>query len=98
MQRLLAVVVLLLSSVAHADGIVLEVYTGAKPADAKLLAPLLGELATRGFVGGYDGVGRKLEQVSLPATTPESRSRTCRSRPLRVTSTGSAGARSISKA
>ena len=53
---------------AHArDGIVLETYEGQRPADAtRKLAPLLEELAQRGFEAG-DSIGRLYEgQVSRP--------------------------------
>lgn len=73
--RIAAIVALFVSITgrrAHADGIVLESYTGNRPADTKLLAPVLEELATRGFVGGYDAVGRKFEaQASRPVLSPE---------------------------
>src|SRR4051812_41333533 len=46
---------------AGADGVVLESYSGARPDDAaKAVAPLLGELAQRGFATGGE-VGGKFE-------------------------------------
>jgi hypothetical protein len=53
------------------DGIVLESYTGSRPANAKdAISPVLDELAARGFIAGPDVVGRKYEaQVSRPAVT-----------------------------
>lgn len=48
--------------------VVLESYTGARPADAARLSPLLDALANRGFVGGYEVLGRQYEtRVSRPA-------------------------------
>ena len=51
--------------------IVLESYTGDKPADAaKILSPVFDELATRKFVVGADVVGRQFEAIaSRPAVT-----------------------------
>ena len=57
---------------AGADtGIVLESYTGVRHEDAaRLVGPVLDELTTRGYVVGYDGVGRKFEtEVSRPGRT-----------------------------
>lgn len=56
--------------VAADNKIVLESYTGGKTqAAAKQLAPLLEALARRGFLGGYDVVGRAFEsRASKPAT------------------------------
>jgi hypothetical protein len=56
---------------AHADGIVLESYTGDRPADApRLLAPVLEELAQRKFTAG-DGVARLFDtRVSRAALQP----------------------------
>ena len=59
---------------AHArDGIVLETYEGQRPADAtRKLAPLLEELAQRGFEAGdsigrlYEGQGSRPRSDSLP--------------------------------
>lgn len=61
-------VVVAWSGVASArDGIVLESYSGPRPADAsKVLAPVLEELSQRGFEGG-DSIGRLYEgKVSRP--------------------------------
>jgi hypothetical protein len=72
MSRLFAVLVFLGVAVsAHAGGIVLESYTGERPADAnRVLSPILDELATRGFSGG-DTLARTYDaQVSRPAQTP----------------------------
>ena len=60
-----------LASTGHADnGVVLESYTGPRPADAnRLLSPVLDELASRGYVAGPDVVGRRFEQrVSRPSS------------------------------
>jgi hypothetical protein len=53
-----------------AGNIVLEAYTGDRPADAnRLLGPVLDELAARGFAAG-DTVARQIDgQVSRPAQT-----------------------------
>jgi hypothetical protein len=53
-----------------AGNIVLEAYTGQRPADAnRLLGPVLEELSARGFIAG-DSVARQIEgQVSRPAQT-----------------------------
>jgi hypothetical protein len=53
---------------AMAGNIVLEAYTGQRPADAnRLLGPVLDELAARGFAAG-DTVARQIDgQVSKPA-------------------------------
>ena len=69
---IIAILVIGLASVAHAapdNGIVLESYTGERPADAnRLLSPVLDELANRGYVAGPDVVGRRFEQrVSRPS-------------------------------
>lgn len=66
---LASLAVVLASGAAHAgdgSGIVLESYTGSRPAEAsKVLSAVLDELAARGFRGGGDGVGRRFEaQVS----------------------------------
>lgn len=55
-----------------AEGIVLESYTDKRPDDAtRLLAPLLEDLAARGYSSG-DALGRRYEaQVSRPASTPD---------------------------
>jgi len=63
MKSLVVVMVVLLAAVAKAgaDGIVLESYTGERPADAqRLLSPVLEELSKKKFEAG-DGVGRKLD-------------------------------------
>lgn len=59
------VLVMFAIGTAHADGIVLESYTGQRPADAsRLLAPVLEELARKKFQAG-DGVARTFDsQVS----------------------------------
>jgi hypothetical protein len=59
---------------AHAaGGIVLESYTGARPADAsKIVGPVLGELATRGFGDAGAVIATRFEaQVSRAAVTPD---------------------------
>jgi hypothetical protein len=74
-MRIFSLVVLLvvgLRAAAFAGApIVLESYTGEKPAQAtQLLSPLLGELGLNKFVAGYEGVGRSFEErVSRPAMT-----------------------------
>jgi hypothetical protein len=57
-----------LARAGHAP-IVLEAYTGEKPADAgRLLSPVFDELATKKFVVGADVVGRQFEAIaSRPA-------------------------------
>jgi tetratricopeptide (TPR) repeat protein len=73
MRHLAIVLALVLAVVsvptAHAGGIVLEAYTGQRPANATtMIAPLLAELANRGFLGGYGVVGSKYENdVSRPS-------------------------------
>ena len=70
-MRGLVVAALLVAAVpAWAGGIVLEAYTGQRPADAsRLLGPVLDELAARGFSAG-DTVARQYEgQVSRAAQT-----------------------------
>lgn len=74
-MRVVSVVLVLLlawSRLTAAEGIVLQSYTGKRPDDAtRLLAPLLEELAARGYTSG-DALGRKYEaRVSRPAATPE---------------------------
>jgi hypothetical protein len=71
MLRVAVLVLLLMTSLAHAGGIVLESYTGERPADApRLLAPVLEELARRDYAAG-DTVARSYEaQASRAATTP----------------------------
>jgi hypothetical protein len=67
---IVAAVLVAWTGVANArDGIVLESYTGPRPADAsKLLAPLLEELQKREFEAG-DSIGRLYEgKVSRPRT------------------------------
>ena len=68
MLRSLLVLIAVTSS-AHAGGIVLESYTGQRPADAsRLLAPVLEELSGRDFAAG-DTVARTYEaQVSRSAS------------------------------
>jgi hypothetical protein len=65
MRALVVVAMLVVGAPARAGGIVLEAYTGDRPADAsRLLGPVLDELATRGFAAG-DTVARQYEgQVS----------------------------------
>jgi len=55
---------------ARADGIVLESYTGERPADAvRVLAPVLEELSKKKFQAG-DGVGRSFDtEASRPSRT-----------------------------
>jgi hypothetical protein len=62
--------VMMAAGPVSAGNIVLESYTGQRPADAnRLLGPVLEELSARGFDAG-DGVARKIEgQVSKPAQT-----------------------------
>ena len=57
--------------VSHADGVVLESYTGERPADApRLLAPVLEELAKRKFTAG-DSVARLFDaRVSRASVQP----------------------------
>ena len=72
MARILVVLALLaFSAPARAGGIVLESYTGERPADAaRLLAPVLEELSRRDFAAG-DTVARTYEtQVSRVALVP----------------------------
>jgi hypothetical protein len=67
-----AVLVIGLATSAFAGApIVLESYTGEKPAEAgQLLSPLLAELGHNTFLAGYEGVGRSFEErVSRPAMT-----------------------------
>jgi len=73
---LVAIAALLAPATAAADegyGIVVESYTGARPAEAtKALQPVLRELAARGFLAGADAVGAKFEaQVSRPALSAQ---------------------------
>lgn len=65
------IVLVVASRVAAADGIVLESYTGERPADApRLLAPVLEELSKRRFTAG-EGVAREFEaRVSRAALQP----------------------------
>ena len=65
-----AVALVAMAIPAKADGIVLESYTGGRPDDvAKYVSPILDELAKKGFVAGYDAIGRRFEAgVSRPAT------------------------------
>ena len=70
MNVILALAVLLLAVPAAADSkIVLESFTGGKTDEAaRLIAPLLEALANRGFLGGYEALGRTFEgRVSRPA-------------------------------
>jgi hypothetical protein len=72
MSRAAFVAVLVLAAApARAGGIVLQSYTGDRPADAdRLLSPILDELAARGFSTG-DTLARTYEsQVSRTALTP----------------------------
>ncbi|HEY5928180.1 MAG TPA: hypothetical protein VIV11_41115 [Kofleriaceae bacterium] len=61
---------IMMTSLAHAGGVVLESYTGERPADApRLLAPILEELARRDYAAG-DTVARTYEtQASRAAVT-----------------------------
>src|SRR5262245_57931955 len=69
----LAVVGVLAPRSAVAGGVVLESYTKVRPESAaRLISPVLDELSRHGFIGGFDGVGRRFEQqVSRPARTAE---------------------------
>jgi hypothetical protein len=60
----------LAAPLAHADGgIILESYTGAKPADAsRLVAPILEELALHKYQSG-DTVAHRFDAVARPAIT-----------------------------
>jgi hypothetical protein len=62
---------LMTSSIARGGGVVLESYTGERPADAaRLLAPVLEELSRRDYAAG-DTIARAYEaQASRPAITP----------------------------
>jgi len=52
--------------------IVLESYTGAKPDGIdRLMSPLLDELANRGYLGGYEAVGRTFEARQSRASNLE---------------------------
>lgn len=64
------VALMIFTSFAHANGVVLESYTGERPADApRLLAPVLEELAKRKYDAG-DTVARNYDaQVSRAAHT-----------------------------
>ena len=65
-----ALMVVVGAGMSRADGkIVLESYTGGKTETAaRQLKPLLDALATKGFSGGYDMLGRSFEsRVSRPA-------------------------------
>jgi hypothetical protein len=66
----LVLLVLVIASAAHAEGIALEAYTGDRPADAgRLLGPVLDELAKNKISSG-DTVARTFESaVSRPART-----------------------------
>jgi len=65
----IVVILVLQRPSAAGDKIVLESYTGGKlDQGGRLMSPLLDELARRGFLAGYDVVGRKFEsRVSRPA-------------------------------
>jgi hypothetical protein len=70
MKLLIALAMVMSIGVAHADNrIVLESFTGGKSeAEAEQIKPLLDALASKGYVGGYDFVGRAFEaRVSRPA-------------------------------
>jgi hypothetical protein len=69
---LLALLVIAAPAPAFAGGIVLESYTGQRPADAdRLLGPVLDELARHDFLAG-NTVARSIEsQVSRPAVLPQ---------------------------
>ena len=64
------IAIMVLSTTASANGVVLESYTGERPADApRLLAPVLEELAKRKYDTG-DTVARSYDsQVSRAAQT-----------------------------
>jgi hypothetical protein len=68
LRNLVVLALLLIVAPARAGGIVLESYTGERPADApRLLGPVLEELARRDYATG-DTVARAYEaQVSQPA-------------------------------
>ncbi len=73
---LVAVAALFVPVTAAAEddlGIVLESYTGTRPAEAStVLRPMLRELAKRGFVAGADAVGQRIEaRVSRPAVSAQ---------------------------
>jgi hypothetical protein len=72
MRHLLALSLVLVAGTAHAGGLVLESYTGERPADAsRLVSPILGELVSRGFTFG-DTASRNYEtKISRPAATPD---------------------------
>lgn len=67
----IAIVLAVTTSVARGGGVVLESYTGERPADApRLLSPVLEELSQRGFASG-DTVARTYEtQASRAAVMP----------------------------
>jgi len=69
-SRYLVLFALLVSTTARADeGIALEVYTGARSADApRLVSPVLDELA-RAKVSSGDTVGRRVAGISTPSHT-----------------------------
>src|SRR5207245_215142 len=73
-MRSLLIVASLLAAVpapARAGGIALEAYTGERPPDAaRLVSPILDELAARGFSAG-DTIARSYEgKISRAAETP----------------------------
>ena len=76
MKRWLAVLTVCLAFAAtreaRADGIVLESYTGERPADAaRLLTPVLEELSRKKFTAG-DSVARQFDsQISRPSRQPK---------------------------
>jgi hypothetical protein len=71
MRGLVVLALVATASVAHADGVVLESYTGDRPADAaRLLAPVLEELASRKYAAG-DAVARQFDRmVSRASSVP----------------------------
>jgi len=74
MPRMLhiAFALMVMSSIARGGGVVLESYTGDRPADApRLLAPILEELSRRDYAAG-DTVARSYEAQSSRAATTAS--------------------------
>ena len=68
MRWLVLVALFTSASLARADNIVVESYTGDRPADAqRLMSPILDELAARGYAGG-DTIGRKFDALSRPSS------------------------------
>ncbi|HEY4241692.1 MAG TPA: hypothetical protein VGM88_17845 [Kofleriaceae bacterium] len=68
----MAVVVVALAGAARADGIVIESYTGSRPADAeRRLHPLLEALSGRGYVAGNTLAIRVDTEASRPSHTSQ---------------------------